>query len=105
MGWVLAVAAAALLLWFLWIMARHAFGPNVMTNVKTEYVDLIEGSSIVEQQKMGRERWRRVNVYLPTRELFFEEQLALDTIQEAKNPNVRITTRPEPMQNPDEATG
>ena len=57
-------------------------------------MDIIEGGSIVEQQKYGRERWRRAEVEIPTRPLNYEEELNLRSILESGNENVTITTPP-----------
>lgn len=76
MGWILAIGAAALLIWFIWILARHAmtrptreqsfdqpdgsfiWGPAG----QVETVDSIEAAAVEEQQRTGRELWRRVKV-------------------------------------------
>lgn len=55
-----------------------------------EQVDLIEAGSIVEQQKTGRELWRRVEVQIPDRPLCFEEELNLQSILRSNSENVRI---------------
>jgi hypothetical protein len=91
MGWVLVGLIAAGLIWFGITLARQAFWPAAwLESSQVEVVDLIEGGCIVEQQRAGRERWRRAVVGLPTRPLTFEEQLNLRSIQETQNPNVRI---------------
>jgi len=51
---------------------------------------LIEAGSIVEQQKTGRELWRRVEVQIPDRPLCFEEELNLQSILRSNSENVRI---------------
>jgi hypothetical protein len=91
MGWFLVIVTAVGLAWFTWRLAKHAFGSETRDPEPVETVDIMEAAGIVEQQRFGRESWRRAEVDLPARPLSFEEQLALDSIQDAMSPNVRIT--------------
>jgi len=88
MGFVVAFLIVAPVVWLFYVLA---FRPAREFEIeRMEQVDLIEGGSLVEQQKNGRERWRQAEVELPARPLTFEERLNLDSIQRAKNPRVRI---------------
>lgn len=105
MGWVLAIVAAAALIGFLIILARQAFGPGPRREQDfeqpdgsfiwgpagmVETVDIIEGAGVVEQQRSGRELWRRVVVQVPNRPLSYEEELNLETAMDDGNPNVEV---------------
>ena len=89
LGYCLAALAIVLILWMLFnlLIAISIFDPSVR---KVEQVDIIEGGSIVEQQRWGRERWRHVEVEIPTRPLSYEEDLNLRSILESGNGNVRV---------------
>lgn len=87
MGFVLVGLVVGAVVYLFWIMVK----PRSEFEIQgMEQVDLIEGSSIVEQQKWGRERWRQAEVELPSRPLTFEEQQALDTIQTSGSQQVKI---------------
>jgi hypothetical protein len=89
MGYILTGLAVGLVVYLGWILVKPRPEFEIQTR-DIETVDLIEGASIVNQQRFGRERWRSAEVEIPSRPLAFEEQLALKTIQAAKNENVKI---------------
>lgn len=88
MGYIAVGLIVLPVVYLFWILVRPRPEFEIPRDIET--VGLIEGSAIVEQQRFGRERFRQVEVEIPKRELVFEEQLALKTIQEAKNKNIRI---------------
>ena len=88
MGYIAVILIVAPVVYLFYVLAFRQ--PRRFEIERMEQVDLIEGGSLVEQQKNGRERWRRAEVDLPARPLTFEEQLNLASIQRAKNQNVRI---------------
>ena len=95
MGYLVIAIIATLLLWLLISLIRHNQGSR-SSSQEIEQVDIIEGGSIVEQQKYGRERWRRAEVEIPSRPLCYEEELNLRSILESGNKNVKIVT-PTPL--------
>lgn len=87
MGYCLLGLSIVAVVWLVWIFAR----PRPEFNIeRMEQVDLLEGAAIIEQQRVGRERWRQAEVELPARPLTMEEQLSLESIQAARNPKVKI---------------
>ncbi len=90
MGLFLVVIAGFLLLWLVVILLGHLSRSGNRSRRFMENVDIVEGGSVVEQQKSGRELWRRVRVKIPDRPLCYEEQLNLASIRESENPNVQI---------------
>ena len=95
MGLILIILAATLFLWLLVALLRHAFGSN-KPDRKVERVGIVEGGCIVEQQRHGRELWRKAEVEIPNRPLTFREELNLRSIQESDNENVNLTPPPLP---------
>ena len=93
MGYLVIAICAVLILWLLIALIGHDLGHKDHSQ-EIEKVDIIEGGCIVEQQRCGRERWRRVEVEIPTRPLSYEEELNLRSILESGNGNVTITTPP-----------
>ena len=93
MGYLLIAIILVLLLWLFIALIGHNLDKKVRSQ-EIEKVDIIEGGCIVEQQRCGRERWRRVEVEIPTRPLSYEEELYLRSILESGNGNVTITTPP-----------
>ena len=92
MGYLLIAITIGLVLWIFISLVGHTMARG--SSQEVESVDIIEGGSIVEQQRYGRERWRQVEVEIPSRSLSYEEQLNLRSILESGNENVRITTPP-----------
>lgn len=91
MGWVLVgLCLIGLLGMGLVLTSRVREDDRWRIRVQVEQVDLVEGASIVEQHKSGRERWRSAEVIIPKRVLTFEERMALDRIQGSRDPQVRI---------------
>lgn len=88
MGYLAIALTAALLLWLFISLIGHNLGSN--TEPKIEQVDIIEGGSIVEQQKYGRERNRRAEVEIPARPLSYAEELNLRSILDSGNENVIV---------------
>lgn len=88
-GYLAAIIALLLVLGLIVVLVRNIFSPG-RSDPEWEIVDIIEGGSIVEQQKHGRERWRKVVVIVSDRPLTFEERLNLASIKKSKNPNVQI---------------
>ena len=101
LGYCLAALAVVLILWMVFNLIILSFLTS--GNREVEQVDIIEGGSIVEQQRWGRERWRRAEVETPTRPLSYEEELNLRSILESGNGNVKVVTPPPPP--PDEPVG
>ena len=93
MGYLVIAITIALLLWLFIALIGHNLD-NKAHSQELEQVDIIEGGSNVEQQRCGRERWRRVEVEIPTRPLSYEEELNLRSILESGNGNVTIATPP-----------
>ena len=93
MGYLLIAITAVLLFWLLISLIGHNLD-NKAHSQEVEQVDIIEGGCIVEQLRCGRERWRRVEVEIPTRPLCYEEELNLRSILESGNGNVTIATPP-----------
>lgn len=89
MGYLLIVITTGLLLLLFISMIRHDLGSN-SPEPEIEEVDIVEGGSIVEQQRYGRERNRRAEVEIPIRPLNYEEELNLRSILESGNPNVIV---------------
>ena len=89
MGYLLVAITIGLILWLFIALIRHSLD-NKNHSREIEQVDIIEGGCIVEQQRCGRERWRRVEVEIPTRPLSYEEELNLRSILENGNENVTI---------------
>ena len=93
MGYLLiAISIVLLLLLFIALIGHNL--DNKDRSQEVEQVDIIEGGSFVEQQRYGRERWRRAEVEIPTRPLNYEEELNLRSILESGNGNVTIATPP-----------
>ncbi len=89
MGYLLIAIVIGLLLWLFISLVGHNLGSN-NPEPEIERVDIIEGGSIVEQQKYGLERNRRAEVEIPTRTLSYAEELNLRSILESGNENVII---------------
>lgn len=89
MGYCLAGLAVGAIIWLVWVLIRPRPEFEIQTR-DIETVDLLEGAAVVEQQRLGRERSRQVEVEIPSRPLIFEEQMALVAIIAAKNKNVKI---------------
>ena len=89
MGYLAIAIVIGLLLLLFISLVRHNFGSSDQ-EPEIETVDIIEGGSIVEQQKYGRERWRLAEVEIPARSLSYAEELNLRSILESGNPNVTI---------------
>jgi len=93
MGYLVIAITIVLLLWLFIALIGHNLDKKDRSQ-EVEQVDIIEGGSIVEQQRCGRERWRRAEVEIPTRPLSYEEELNLRSILESGNGNVTIATPP-----------
>ena len=89
MGYLLVAITIGFVLLLFISMLRHEFGSSDQ-EPEIEHVDIIEGGSIVEQQKYSRERWRRAEVEIPARPLCYEEELNLKSILDSGNENVRV---------------
>lgn len=90
MGIFLVISTGLLFLWLVVVLLGHISRSGNGSRRFVENVDIVEGGSVVEQQKSGRELWRRVRVKIPDRPLCYEEQLNLASIRESENPNVQI---------------
>ena len=89
MGYLLIAIVIGLLLWLFISLIGHNLGSSDQ-EPEIEQVDIIEGGSIVEQQRYGRERNRRAEVEIPSRPLSYAEELNLRSILTSGNENVRI---------------
>ena len=89
MGYLAVAIVIALLLWLFISLLRHDLGSNNPEH-EIERVDIIEGGSIVEQQRYGRERWVLAEFEIPIRSLSYEEELNLRSILESGNGNVKV---------------
>ena len=78
--------------WFVVALVKNAFLPTNQQTRTVEKVDIIEGGSIVEQQRSGRELNRLAEVEIPRRPLSFEEQLNLRSILDSGNENVKVVS-------------
>ena len=87
---ILVVVAGLLLLCLVVVLLGHISRSGNRSRRFMENVDIVEGGSVVEQQKSGRELWRRVRVKIPDRPLGYEEELNLRSIRRSENPHVRI---------------
>ena len=89
MGLLLVVVAGLLILGLILVLLGHLFRSGNGSRRFMENVDIVEGGSVVEQQKSGRELWRRVRVKIPDRSLCYEEELNLRSIRKSENPNIQ----------------
>ena len=89
MGYLAVAIIAGLVLWLFISLLRYDLGSNY-PETEIEQVDIVEGGSIVEQQRYGRERWRRAEVEIPTRPLSYAEELNLRSILNSGNENVIV---------------
>ncbi len=89
MGYLAIAIVIGLLLWLFISLIRHNLESSAQ-EPEIETVDIVEGGSIVEQQRYGRERWRRAEVEIPTRPLSYEEELNLRSILYSGNENVIV---------------
>ena len=79
--------------WFFIVLLKNALSPSKRSLRSVEKVSIVEGGSIVEQQRYGRERNRQVIVEIPSRPLCYEEQLNLRSILDSGNENVKVVSR------------
>lgn len=93
MGYLLVAITIGLFLGFILLLLVHSRGIKIKMDSGSEYVDIIEGASILDQQRTGRELNRKVKVIIPSRPLSFDEQINLRTIQEGDNQNVSAQKR------------
>ena len=94
LGYVLVILAVIFILGMIILLVAHSFlGSTGKVSIGWAYRDvekvgIIEGACIVEQQRSGREKWRRAEVKIPNRDLTFEEMLNLKSIQESQSRTV-----------------
>ena len=89
MGIILVVVAGLLLLCLVVVLLGHISRSGNGSRRFVENVDIVGGGSVIEQQKSGRELWRRVRVKIPDRSLCYEEELNLRSIRKSENPNIQ----------------